>query len=165
MNATNLTCTSGFLSLIFWMGIFLTFIFIIVSLFSTHHVCKFSKMVSLRSLSIADRKQIEEATLEKLKRGGSTRNVARDLQISQCWIAQFRKQHLSELSDVNHSFGGRPQVYNEADCRVCVGEVIVGGLETAHKVGNYLKEELHIGMSDSTVRKVLQKAGFKCKVT
>ena len=83
MNATNLTCTSGFLGLIFWMGMFLAFSFIIVSLFSAHHVCKLSKMVSLGSLSIVDRKQIEEATIDKLKRGESTRNVARDLQVSQ----------------------------------------------------------------------------------
>jgi hypothetical protein len=64
-------------------------------------------MVLLRSLYAASRKQIEEATLEKL-RGESTRNVARDLQVFQSWVAQFCKQHLSELSDVNHSFGGRP---------------------------------------------------------
>ena len=108
MNATNLTCTSGFLGPIFWVGMFLAFTFIIVSPFSAHHVCKLSKMVSLRSLFAAGRKQIEEATSEKLRRGESTRNVARDLQVSLSWVAQFCKQHLSELSDVNHSFGGRP---------------------------------------------------------
>jgi hypothetical protein len=72
-------------------------------------------MVSLRSPFASGRKQIEEATLEKLRRGESTRNVARDLHVSQSWVAQFRKQHLSELSYVNHNFGGRPQVYNAAD--------------------------------------------------
>ena len=77
MNATNLTCTSGFLGLIFGMGMFLAFTFIIVFVFSAHHVCKLSKMVSLRSIFTVDRKQIEEATLEKLKRGESTKNVAR----------------------------------------------------------------------------------------
>jgi transposase len=40
----------------------------------------------------------------------------------------------------------------------------VGGLETAHKIENYLREELHVGMSDNTVRRVLRKAGLKCKV-
>jgi hypothetical protein len=45
-----------------------------------------------------------------------------------------------------------------------VREITVGGLETAHKVGNYLREELHIGMSDNIVRRVLQKASLKCKV-
>ena len=85
---------------------FLAFTFIIVSLFTAHHVYKLSKMVSLRPFSVAGRKHIEEATLEKLKRGESTRNVARDLQVSKNWVAQFCKQHLSELSNVNHSFGG-----------------------------------------------------------
>jgi len=79
MNATNLTCTSGILGPVFWVGMFLAFTFIIVSPFSAIYVCKLSKMVSLRSLSAAGRKQIEEATLEKLRRGESTRNVARDL--------------------------------------------------------------------------------------
>ena len=79
MNATNLTCISGFLGLIFWMGMFLAFIFIIVSLFNAHHVCKLSKMVLLRSLSIGDKKLLEEATLEKHKKDESTRNVAGDL--------------------------------------------------------------------------------------
>ena len=54
-----------------------------VSLFSAHHVCKLSKMVSLRSLYVAGINYIEKATLEKLRRGESTRNVARDLQVSQ----------------------------------------------------------------------------------
>lgn len=121
-------------------------------------------MVSLRSLSVASRKQVEEATLEKLRRGESTRNVARELQVSQSWVAKFRKQHLSELSDVNQSFGGRPKMYSAVDRRACVRAITVGGLETAHKVGNYLREELHVGMSDSTVRRVLRKAGLKCKV-
>jgi hypothetical protein len=87
-------------------------------------------MVSLRSLSAAGRKQIEEATLEKLRRGESIRNVARDLQVSQSWVAQFCKQHLSELSDVNHSFGGRPHVCSATDRRACVREITMGGLET-----------------------------------
>ena len=52
---------------------FLVFTSIIVSLFSAHHICKLSKMFSLRSLSVVDRKQIEEVILEKLKRGESTR--------------------------------------------------------------------------------------------
>jgi hypothetical protein len=39
-------------------------------------------MDSLRSLSSDGRKQIKEATLEKLRRGVSTRNVARDLHVS-----------------------------------------------------------------------------------
>jgi hypothetical protein len=121
MNATNMTCTSGFLGPIFWVGIFLAFTFIIVSPF------KLSKMVSLRSPFASGRKQIEEATLEKLRRGESTRNVARDLHVSQSWVAQFRKQHLSELSDVNHSFGGRPQVYSVADRRACVRELTQSG--------------------------------------
>jgi hypothetical protein len=46
-------------------------------------------------------------------------------------------------------------VYNAADRRVCLREIIVGGLETVHKVGNYLREELHVGMSDNIVRRVL----------
>jgi hypothetical protein len=92
----------------FWVGMFLAFTFIIVSPFSAHHGCKLSKMVSLRSFSVAGKKQIKKVTLEKLRSGESTRNVARDLQISQSWVAQFCKQHLSELSDVNHSFDGRP---------------------------------------------------------
>ena len=137
MNATNLTYTSGFLGLIFWMGMFLAFTFIIVSLFSAHHICKLSKMVSLRSLSTVDRKQIEEATLEKLKRDENTRNVARDLQVSQSWVAQFCKQHLTELSDVNCNFGGKPQVHSATNHMACVREITVGGLETAYKVGNY----------------------------
>jgi hypothetical protein len=91
------------------------FTFIIVSPFSAHHVCKLNKMVSLRSPFASGRKQIEEATLEKLRRGKSTRNVARDLHVSQSWVAQLRKQHLSELSYVNHNFGGRPHVYSAAD--------------------------------------------------
>jgi hypothetical protein len=101
-------------------------------------------MVSLRSLSVASRKQIEEATLEKLRRGESNR----DLHVSQSWVAQFCKQHLSELGDVNHSFGGRAHVYSAADCRACVREITMGGLESAHTAGNYLREELHVGMSD-----------------
>ena len=44
------------------------------------------------------------------------------------------------------------------------GEITVGGLETVHKVGNYLRKELHVGMSDGIVKRVLQKAGLKCKV-
>ena len=79
-------------------------------------------------------------------------------------FAQFCKQHLSELSDVNRSFNGKPQVYSAADCRACMREITVGGLETIHKVGNYLRKELHVGMSDSTVRRVLQEAGLKCKM-
>jgi hypothetical protein len=71
---------------------------------------------------------------------------------------------LSELSDVNHNFGGMSQVYSAVDRRACVREIIVGGLETAHKVGNYLREELHVGMSNSIVRRVLRKACLKCKV-
>jgi hypothetical protein len=56
---------------------FLAFTIINVSPFSAHHVCKLSEMVSLRSHFAVGRKQIEEATLEKLKRGENTRNVAR----------------------------------------------------------------------------------------
>ena len=37
-------------------------------------------------------------------------------------------------------------------------------LETPHKVGNYLKEELHVGVSDRIGRRVLQKVGLKCKM-
>jgi DNA-binding transcriptional MocR family regulator len=85
-------------------------------------------MVSLRSLYAVGRKQIEEATLKKLKRSESTRNVARDLQVSQSWVAQFCKQHLSELNDVNHSFGGMPHVYSAVDRRACVRGITVGGL-------------------------------------
>ena len=48
-------------------------------------------------------------------------------------------------------------MYSASDCKHCVREIIVGGLETAHKVGNYLREELHVGMSDSTLKRVLQK--------
>ena len=73
-------------------------------------LCKLSKMVLLRSLSAADRKQIEKSILEKLRRDESTRNVARDLQVSQSWVAQFFKQHLSGLSDGNRNFGDKPQV-------------------------------------------------------
>jgi len=40
----------------------------------------------------------------------------------------------------------------------------VGGLETAHKVGNYLREELRVDMSDSTMKRVLRKVALKCKV-
>jgi len=72
-------------------------------------------MVSLRYLLVANRKQIEEAALQKLRRGESTRNVARDLQVSQSWVAKIRKQHLSDLNDVNCSLGGRPRVYSVAD--------------------------------------------------
>jgi hypothetical protein len=43
-------------------------------------------------------------------------------------------------------------------------EIIVGGLETAHEIENYLREELHVGMSDSIVRRVLRKVGLNCKV-
>jgi len=97
-------------------------------------------------------------------RDESTRNVTRNLQVSQSWVAQFCKQHLSELSDVNRSFGGKRQVYSAADRTTCVREINVGGLEIAHKVGNYLGEELYVGMSDSIVKRVLQKVCLKCKV-
>jgi len=40
-----------------------------------------------------------------------------------------------------------------------VREITIGGLETPHKVGNYLRKELHVGISDSILRRVLQKAG------
>ena len=86
------------------------------------------------------------------------------MHVSQSWVAQFRKQLLSELSDVNHNFGGRPQVYNAIDRRACVREINVGGLETAQKVANYLREELHDGMSDSIMRITLRKTSLKCKV-
>jgi hypothetical protein len=52
---------------------FLAFTIINVSPFSAHHVCKLSEMVSLRSHFDVGRKQIEEATLEKLKRGENTK--------------------------------------------------------------------------------------------
>ena len=55
-------------------------------------------------------------------------------------------------------------MYSAVNCRACVREITIGGLEIVHKVGHYLREELHVGMSDSTVRRVLQKAGLKCKV-
>ena len=55
-------------------------------------------------------------------------------------------------------------MYSAVDCRVCVKAITIGGLETAHKVRNYLREELHVGMSNSTVRRVFRKAGLKCKV-
>ena len=55
-------------------------------------------------------------------------------------------------------------MYSAADCMACMREITVGGLEIAYKVGNYLREELHIGISDSTVTRVLRKAGLKCKV-
>jgi len=95
---------------------FLAFKFIVVFLLSVHHVYKLSKMVSLRSLSTANRKQREEATLETLRMCESTRNIPRDFQVSQSWVVQFCKQHLSELSDVNYNFGGKSQVYNATDC-------------------------------------------------
>lgn len=43
-------------------------------------------------------------------------------------------------------------------------EIIRGGKEIAHKVENYLRKELHVGMSDNTVKRVLCEAGLKCKV-
>ena len=55
-------------------------------------------------------------------------------------------------------------MYNVANCMACVREITIDGLEIAHKVGNYLRKELHVGMSDSTVKRVLQKADLKCKV-
>jgi hypothetical protein len=45
-----------------------------------------------------------------------------------------------------------------------VREITRGGKETAHKVGNYLREELHVGISDSTMKRVLREASLKCKV-
>ena len=39
--------------------------------------------------------------------------------------------------------------------RAFVKAITVGGLETVQKVGNYLREELHVGISDSTVKRVL----------
>ena len=55
-------------------------------------------------------------------------------------------------------------MYSAIDCRACEREITICGLEIAHKVGNCLRKELHVGMSDSTVRRVLQKASLKCKV-
>ena len=55
-------------------------------------------------------------------------------------------------------------MYSAVDRTACVRAITIGGLETAHKVGNYVREELYVGMSDSTVRRVLRKAGLKCKV-
>ena len=60
---------------------------------------KLSKMVSLKSLFVVDRKYIEENTSKKLKTGESTRNVARDLQIFQSWVAWFFKLQLSECCE------------------------------------------------------------------
>jgi len=97
------------------MGMFLVFIHIIVSLISAHHVCKLSRMVSLRYLPIVNRKRIEEVALQKLKRGESTRNVVRDLQVFESWVAKICKQHLSDLSDVNCSLGGKPRGYSVVD--------------------------------------------------
>ena len=71
---------------------------------------------------------------------------------------------MNELNDVNCNFDGKLQVYNATDCRACVREIIVGGLESALKVGNHLREELHVCVSDSIVRRVLSKASLKCKV-
>jgi FixJ family two-component response regulator len=50
----------------------------------------------MNATNLTYREQIEEATLEKLRRGESTRNVARNLHVSQSWVAQFRKQHMRE---------------------------------------------------------------------
>ena len=58
---------------------------------------------------------------------------------------------------MNHNFGDRPQVYSAIDCRAYVREITLGGLETIHKVGNYLRIELYVCMSDSTMKRVLQK--------
>ena len=96
-----------------------------------------------------------------MKRDENNRNVAKDLQVSQSWVAQFCKQHLIELSDVNCNFGGKPQVHSATSHMACVREITVGGLETAYKVGNYMKEELY---RDSTLWRVLPKGGLKCKV-
>ena len=65
---------------------------------------------------------------------------------------------------MNCNFGGNPQVYRAVDHTACMREIIVGGLETTHKIRNYLREELHVGKSDSIVKRVLQKAGSKCKI-
>jgi hypothetical protein len=75
---------------------FLAFIRTIVSIINAHYLCKLSKMVSLRYLSVADRKLVEVANLQKLRRGENTRNVAKDLQVCQSWVA--------------HSFGGKSVV-------------------------------------------------------
>ena len=96
-----------------------------------------------------------ETILEKLKRDESTRNIAKDLQVSQSWVAQFCKQYLSKFNDVNHNFGGKPQVYSTIDHRAYVRGITIGGLETAHKVENYLREEFHVSMSDNFVTRML----------
>jgi len=47
---------------------------------------------------------------------------------------------------------------------VTIREITISGMETAYKVGNYLREEVHVDMSDSIVRRVLCEAGLRCKV-
>ena len=52
-------------------------------------------------------------------------------------------------------------MYSAVDCKACIKEIIVGGFETAQKVGNYLREELHVGISNNTMRRVLIKSRFE----
>ena len=49
---------------------------------------------------------------------------------------------------MNRSFGSTPHRYNATDHMACLREIIVGGLEIAYEVGNYLRGEVHVGMSD-----------------
>ena len=49
-----------------------------------------------------------------------------------------------------------------AHCSLLLARMLASSI---HKVGNYLREELYVGMGDSTVRKVFQKVGLKCTVT
>ena len=64
---------------------------------------------------------------------------------------------MSEFSDVNNTFVGRSEVYSTTNCKACAQIIIVGGLETSQKTRNHLREEPHVGLSDSIVEECYKK--------
>lgn len=92
-----------------------------------------------------------------LQQGNSTRNIAKQCQISNSTVQLLRKKHFPSLKV---SRGGRVQKLTPQDKRFCVRAITSGKLNTTTAVAKNLKESLAIDVSARTVGRTLQEAGM-----
>lgn len=118
-------------------------------------------MVYLRELSRRGRADLDNAILLKLQAGSSTREVERELHVSQSHVSRIRRE---KLSNIPVSRGGRPPALTPLQKRMCVKLMTSGGFEVATEVAQHMHEDCNIAVSVDTVRRVLNDAGLRAQV-
>lgn len=97
----------------------------------------------------------------QLRRGLSTRAVAKLLGMSQSSVAHLRKEISSELEKQK---GGRPRVLGEQEKRFGVHLVTAGGVKTASAAAREIRNQSGEFFSNITLRRAFREAGLVARV-